>query len=191
MRSRGIFLLCWKQQQQHWYFEKVSNHTLHNASAQTNQHMQYRDSIYMPLNLHTCEAAVTFMDHSWFPHLQVALCGCLLQLQHVSPCFMLLVQFVQQWISVWWTSMDQWLHFFPVVFQPPTILIQNEVKPEGNQVPLVLPHISESWSNKHKCSMMNRIQYESHHDLMYRFLHDWALFWCPCVAGGTWRPWAQ
>lgn len=73
MCSRGIFLLCWKQQQQRWYFEKVRNHTLHSASAQTNQRMQYRDSIYMPLNLHTCEAAVTFMDRSWFPHLQVAL----------------------------------------------------------------------------------------------------------------------
>lgn len=58
MCSRGIFLLCWKQQQQRWYFEKVRNHTLHSASAQTNQRMQYRDSIYMPLNLHTCEAAV-------------------------------------------------------------------------------------------------------------------------------------
>lgn len=73
MCSRGIFLLCWKQQQQRWYFEKVRNHTLHSASGQTNQRMQYRDSIYMPLNLHTCEAAVTFMDRSWFPHLQVAL----------------------------------------------------------------------------------------------------------------------
>lgn len=73
MCSRGIFLLCWKQQQQRWYFEKVRNHTLHSASAQTNQRMQYRDSISMPLNLHTCEAAVTFMDRSWFPHLQVAL----------------------------------------------------------------------------------------------------------------------
>lgn len=73
MCSRGIFLLCWKQQQQRWYFEKVRNHTLHSASAQTNQRMQYRDSIYTPLNLHTCEAAVTFMDRSWFPHLQVAL----------------------------------------------------------------------------------------------------------------------
>lgn len=49
---------------------------------------------------------------NWFPRLRLSARyspGQLL-LRYFSLRFMLLVQFVQQWISVWWTSVNQWLH---------------------------------------------------------------------------------
>lgn len=108
-----------------------------------------------------------------------------LLLQHVSLRFTLLLQSVQQWISAWWTSMDQRLYslfccFFVVVFFSSTAYwFHSEVKPEGNQEPFMLPHISASWSNKYQSSMMNCSQHESHCDTMYWFLYDWAHFGVP------------
>lgn len=133
------------------------------------------------LNLHTCIAAVTFMDQSWFPRLRLS--ARLLPeqlLQHVPLCFTLFVQLVQQWISAWWTSMDQWLHSLFCCFSSSTpYWFQTKVKPEGNQVPLMLPHISVICSNKYHSCMMNCTLDESHCDTIYWFLYDQAHFGVP------------
>lgn len=71
------------------------------------------------------------------------------------------------------------LFFCCCFFSSTAYWFHSEVKPEGNQEPFMLPHISASWSNKYQSSMMNCSQHESHCDTMYWFLYDWAHFGVP------------
>lgn len=130
-----------------------------------------------PLHLYTCMAAVTFMHQNWLPRL-------LLAARHsLDSCFSTLYA-----IGAICSAMNQCLENFYVsvvtifillFFRSTPYRFNSEMKPEGNQVPHMLPHISVSWSNNYQSSMMNFTQYESHCDTMYWFIHDWAHFGHP------------
>lgn len=127
--------------------------------------------------------------YSWIKvdfHACVCLPGC--SLDSCSSCFSMLyaIHAMNQCFVNFYGSVVSF--FIPLFFSSTPYWFQSKVKPEGNQAPLILPHISVSWSNMYQSSMMNCTLYKSHCDTIYWFLHDRAHFGVPCVAGGSHGP---
>lgn len=133
-----------------------------------------------PFNLYTCKAAVTFMDQSWFPCLRLA------ARHSLDSCYSSFSALYA--IGAICSAMNQCLvnfygsvvtYFILLFFSSTPYWFQSKVKPEGNQGPFMIPHISVSWSNKYQGSMMNCTQYELQCDTVYWSVHDWARFGVP------------